>query len=80
MEIAKAKMRETARCKGCGTVLFKEDLNRKGYCRKCAVKRLVNSIDNMIERKGEFYEKWLKNIRRALNKLEKETEERREEK
>ena len=58
------------KCKGCGGIFLKKDLNRKGYCRECAEKRLINVLRSMMMKRGYWYEKWKKGMLLWAKKLE----------
>ena len=60
------------KCRGCGRIFLKKDLNRKGYCSECAMKRMLNVWKSLHDKKGYWYEKWKKGMLLWAKKLEHE--------
>ena len=66
------KREAKAKCRGCGRIFLKKDLNRKGYCPDCAMKRLLNVWKSLHDKRGYWYEKWMTGMIRWAKKMEQE--------
>jgi len=55
-------------CKECERLFEKRLLSKKGYCRVCAWGRRNQSVRELREKKGEFYEKWKTNWEKGIKK------------
>lgn len=62
------------RCVDCGNEFPKEELNRKGCCQECAMKRLREAAEQMEKREGPYYEKWLASKEKAIENYRKSQE------
>jgi len=67
------------RCIDCSREFPKEELNRKGCCLDCAIKRMREAAEQMAAHDGPYYEKWLlsrgkavQNYRRGIKKAVKQ--------
>jgi len=57
-------------CKRCGKIV--PWISRRGLCYACGAKAYAENIKQLVEKKGDYYEKWLKGITRGVKKeLEK---------
>jgi len=63
------------RCKGCGRRFKKSELNKKGYCKECAEKRLLKAIEQLYFKKGYYYRKWKKAYEKSYEKRRKAIEQ-----
>lgn len=62
-----AKRSGPKECKDCGEV---KSLSKRGLCRDCAYKRMLDSVQQLHEKQGPLYEKWRINLLRSLGKAE----------
>lgn len=50
------RKRKIYRCKNCGKILDRK--TKSGLCLDCALKKQIEIIKQLKEKKGEYYEKW----------------------
>ena len=66
----KKKQQEKVCCR-CGKFL-PHGPSKSGYCADCSVEVIRESIKQMMEKKGPYYEKWKASMRRWVRELLKE--------
>lgn len=54
--------RKYLNCPGCGKAWSEVKLNRKGYCFPCAMERMSDVCTDMINRQGEYFERWARSM------------------
>ena len=52
------------KCRGCHEMVAK--VNRKGYCRECAIDKALQAAIQLKRKRGYYYDKWLKAMRRKF--------------
>ena len=53
-------MPKAYKCAECGRKVYK--ISRRGYCRECSQKKVVEAVIQIRERHGPLFEKWQRNL------------------
>ncbi|MBA7570532.1 hypothetical protein ES708_12284 [subsurface metagenome] len=56
-------------CIDCGKRLPRKELNRARRCSDCAMAAVRDSMAQMHQKSGPYYEKWKENLRAAASRL-----------
>ena len=56
-------------CKDCGRKTLRCNLSKARLCFRCSAKRSTESISQLRDKQGEYYEKWRAARERGLSKM-----------
>ena len=61
-------MRFFANCQGCGKPADQVDLSARGLCNACSTQRVRDSVEQMQQRSGPYYARWLNRRQAAMRR------------